>query len=276
MKKILLLLTVFMSAISAFAQDYTYKPMLEEGMVWNYEMQVRYIIGLSEEDFEDIKVTVPYTVSVVEEPDENGNVILYESFNTEGMDEKFRIKDRYTYMQESNKVITLTGHYGSWLDFNLKKGDRVSIPVEITPSYCFDEYYDVVDEDFISVKGKTYRRLKIRNDYDGDVRYDYWVEGIGSKNRVFLTHPYAPHPEYTPDGVNRFFSIPRLVSIYKDGECIFEPEDFDSPGYTTAIEEINCDSKKAVSGIYNLQGQRLNSAPREGIYIKNGKKVLSH
>lgn len=254
-------------------QEYTYKPMLEEGMVWNYEMRVLYSIGLSEDDFEDILVTVPYTVSVVEGPDENGIAKLYESFNTEEMGEKFKIKDRYTYMQENNKVITLTNHYGPWLDFNLKKGDRVSIPVEWTPSYCFDEYFDVVDEDFISVKGRTYRRLKIRNDYDGDVRFDYWVEGIGSKNYAFLTHAFVPHSEYTPDGVNRYFSTPRLVSISKDGECIFKPEDFDAPG-SSAIEDIACDNPARVSSIYDLQGRKLTSAPEKGIYIKDGRKMV--
>lgn len=46
-------------------------------------------------------------------------------------------------------------------------------------------------------------------------------------------------------------------------------------GVETGIDEIIFDSQRpAVEGIYDLQGRRLNSATKGGIYIINGKKVL--
>ena len=52
-------------------------------------------------------------------------------------------------------------------------------------------------------------------------------------------------------------------------------EDFENG--TTAIKELNADSKKAyaVDGWYTLNGVKLNAAPTEkGVYINNGKKVV--
>ena len=44
----------------------------------------------------------------------------------------------------------------------------------------------------------------------------------------------------------------------------------------TAIEIVSvpADSYAGDEYIYNLQGQRMKSAPRHGVYIKNGKKII--
>ena len=91
---------------------------------------------------------------------------------------------------------------------------------------------------------------------------------------MFLTPIELPTcGEYTPDNVWRYFSKPRLISIYKDGECIFEPDDFDTPGSTSGIEENVSSNTEPVLGIYDLQGHKLNSEPERGIYIKDGRKI---
>lgn len=50
-------------------------------------------------------------------------------------------------------------------------------------------------------------------------------------------------------------------------------EDADAPG-SSAIEDIVCDNPARVSGIYDLQGRKLTSAPEKGIYIKDGRKMV--
>jgi hypothetical protein len=44
---------------------------------------------------------------------------------------------------------------------------------------------------------------------------------------------------------------------------------------TTGIEEVTYNNKvKIRTDIFNLQGRRLNTEPKHGVYIKNGKKVV--
>ena len=44
---------------------------------------------------------------------------------------------------------------------------------------------------------------------------------------------------------------------------------------STIIEDINTDSHVGLPGIYNLNGQRLETAPDSGIYIENGVKKIA-
>lgn len=52
--------------------------------------------------------------------------------------------------------------------------------------------------------------------------------------------------------------------------------DIDYSGISTIIEDINTDAHAGLSGIYNLNGQKLTAVPDSGIYIENGiKKIAS-
>ena len=52
--------------------------------------------------------------------------------------------------------------------------------------------------------------------------------------------------------------------------------DIDYSGISTIIEDINTDAHAGLSGIYNLNGQKLTAIPDSGIYIENGiKKIAS-
>ena len=43
---------------------------------------------------------------------------------------------------------------------------------------------------------------------------------------------------------------------------------------TTGLERIENSESSIENAVYNLQGQRINSSLRKGLYIKNGKKVI--
>ena len=255
--------------MSVAAQEYTYKPMLEEGKVWNFEIIHTYPL---EEGKLQLVRNYSYTI--------NGDVVdndwlkVYKTFDNEGYDEEYFMEDSYLVAKEVDKVIMeaypsiiypedpITSFY-TLLDFNLHKGDkrlRDNCDLEF-PSYLY-----VIDEDYINVKGNTYRRLYIDVDDDG-ITDDYWVEGIGSKK---YTHVYI---EVYPTGGYYWWGSPSLQSVYKDGVCIFERADFDAPGSATGIDETISSNREPASGIYDLQGRKLNSEPERGIYIKNGRKV---
>jgi hypothetical protein len=43
---------------------------------------------------------------------------------------------------------------------------------------------------------------------------------------------------------------------------------------TTGLGRIENSESSIENAVYNLQGQRINSSLRKGLYIKNGKKVI--
>ena len=58
-----------------------------------------------------------------------------------------------------------------------------------------------------------------------------------------------------------------LVACEVNGVTIYQ-----SP---TAIQSVRSYKPKADGAIYDLQGRRLSSPPRKGIYIQNGKKMIA-
>ena len=58
-----------------------------------------------------------------------------------------------------------------------------------------------------------------------------------------------------------------LVACEVNGVTIYQ-----SP---TAIQGVRLHRLSACMAIYDLQGRRLSSTPRKGIYIQNGKKMIA-
>lgn len=81
-----------------------------------------------------------------------------------------------------------------------------------------------------------------------------WLEGIGAMKDFFNMLPL--------DG-----NYNSLVACEVNGVTIYQ-----SP---TAIQGVRPYKPKADGAIYDLQGRRLSSPPRKGIYIQNGKKMIA-
>lgn len=204
-------------------QDHSYKPMLEMGKVWKYDTTIRYFS-------KDEDLNTFYTISVVDGPDENGRFTLCKSYNDEGLGDEYLIPDSYFTWQESDKVVSCylgNDEVRPLMDFNMKKGDKTQYS-EI--GYIFET--TVMDDEPITVKGRTYRRLSIKQE-ELTTSWNatgYWVEGIGCKNiALYLTPEEVPGTWHTPGGETYYFDYESecLNSVYKDGECIFECADFE-------------------------------------------------
>lgn len=274
MKKFILFLYASILAIAdadANAEDYTYSSMFETGKVWKYDTTLRY---------RDKDVNTFYTVTVIDGPDDEGRFTLCKSYNDEGLGDEYLIPDSYYTVKESDRVVYYCPETDvAWplMDFNNQKGDKTQYTEGgwITESCGF---FTVIDDELITVKGRTYRRLNVRQEGPNESlswhEDDYWVEGVGSKNDRFLTLIAVPGSWHTPGGKTYWVWGEYLNSVYKDGECIFERTDFDIPASTSGIEERDYNSPTPISGIYDLQGRRLISAPEKGIYIKDGRKIV--
>ena len=91
-----------------------------------------------------------------------------------------------------------------------------------------------------------------------------WIEGIGSQKDVF-------HLMYKQEWQER------LNYCYEDGICLYDINNYlkykvsmDAVGIT----DITPFSAEGGSSIYDLTGRRLDHEPSQGLYIKDGRKVL--
>lgn len=156
------------------------------------------------------------------------------------------------YYEEGPKVFhSTTNGWELAFDFSLSLGDAI-------PNFgdC------VVDEVKTTVmKGVSRRCLYFPLTTDDGTRL-CWIEGIGSS----LYGPYNYNVV-----IGSLLSV-KLLSVYDGDICIFEANEGNAP---TGIDIIKNEQLilNAERPIYNLQGFRINSQLKKGIYIQNGKKV---
>lgn len=172
-------------------------------------------------------------------------------------------------------------------DFGLNVGDLLKCGIEGKDFCClldkdepldtlfgfpFKVYLRVERIDTITYVEKEYRRFTFTA-LDGFQEYFYndegpirdnivWVEGIGSGAGPFS--PWMPLPSW---------SFSRLECLVGN-EYVFNTKGFFESGKTNTISDKKTATKKETS-VYDLQGRRLKKKSSKGIYIQNGKKVLS-
>ena len=154
------------------------------------------------------------------------------------------------YIYEESKCVYVYNYYdydsypNQWIkrfDFNLKEGED-----------------GVKSIDYISIDGVSFRCLNF-GEYS-------WIEGVGDSRFGIMP-------------IKFFYSMPTFgnssdlgydFSIYEDGQLTFTNEKFMS-----AITRIIPSYEETDSGfLYDLQGRRLSSVPRKGVYVRNGKKYV--
>ena len=112
---------------------------------------------------------------------------------------------------------------------------------------------------------------------DGEIDYSnnssYWIDGVGDGGN----NPFAF--EFTflsaPFNAYKFGKRIRTITCMKDGDYIYNIEWMAVPGDPNSIKDCNkADDSNKESYLYNLQGQRMDNTPRQGIYIQNGRKFV--
>ena len=62
--------------------------------------------------------------------------------------------------------------------------------------------------------------------------------------------------------------------LFESGDFATSVPDLASYGDATDVQGVITGTDTESSGIYDLQGRKLRQAPRKGLYIKDGKKVI--
>lgn len=227
-------------------------PFLTEGKEWHCIYEVNHKGNHS------IRDKWPYTVTV------GGDTIIdgttYKKILKQYTDPAY-MKDPivyFAYEKEGevffrdfdSKVAKLIDR--SILNFNLHKGDVVE------PERFGAE---VIDEDYITVRGIRRRRLKLKIMARGHSEF-YWIEGIGCNDIKGLI---LPDLAFIVSGDEEQY----VLSCYENGKLIFSKEDFDE---ATSVMSVSGDGVHD-GKIFNVSGMEI-SKPEKGLYIKNGHKYL--
>jgi len=135
-------------------------------------------------------------------------------------------------------------------DFGLKTGEKTEI------GGCGIKV-DAVDDTYS--EGRRYRRMTIRLIKNGKEtgRTCHWTEGIGSDSGLLDPLPWDANG--------------KLQLVVRDSETTI----YKQPKETSTVETVHvplADWKPETT--YDLQGRRLTGAPRKGVYIRDGRKVV--
>ena len=229
------LVFLFMMPSCLFAQD-DYRPVLEQGKEWHYTYN-NYFTGKRYTFYEYI---------------EGDSIVEGRTYK------KLRTPEGVSCLREEGAKVYLLDNNGHsnretlLYDFTIREGDLIDCSFE--EMELFVSSIDVLD----TPEGK-YMCWLINEIVDPDMNppLEVWVEGVGSLSG--LTNVFGNHL------AGNFISFDYCK--FPDG-TVFRSSDF-----TSSIDNI---SASPVNGnvIYDLSGRRLTAEPKQGMYIRNGKKVV--
>lgn len=278
MKKSLLLVSaLFYSTLgiglSGFSNDNVYSPLLCDGKKWIFEQGVTLQSWEFGEQAKYLTLEFcAYVVGDVQYEGHSGKRIDIQYLTDDAPDE-IPLSNRSYDVFEIDHIIYI--HYPQseylvpCLPLNLNVGDAI-----------VHHWYDGVESnarsyikaiDNININGESLKRWIIQNNVNYNVNDridDVVVEGIGSSCGAF---DYI-HQLETDNGVS--YHSPKVIEVQINDVPIFTHEDF-----FTGLS--NCKLLKNETGslteesIYDIYGHKLQTAPQKGIYIYNGKKLIS-
>lgn len=175
--------------------------------------------------------------------------------------------------EEDGKVFRIdVGQKASKLmyDFSLKPSDESPF-VYKDENYNIKRYVSWIDT--IQVRNRLYKRIHFTRKGDlvevDDIWEEKWVEGIGCQDGMFASLPF---PASWPEIV-----IERFVCCYdyENEEVLLTRDDISNDmNIFTSVKTISVD-KKWTGRHYDLQGRRVTTPQKNGLYIKNGKKYIA-
>lgn len=227
-------------AVNAQETRLDYRPLLEDGKEWHYTYYYRWDMDAMETRFVCEHIDGDTIVGGVR------YFKLYRHYEDDGAG-SFGEKPEL-WREENYKVYTVrpnTGEEELMYDFDVSAGANTpfNYVCSIDTIYTHDAYY---------------RRFRLDRNL-------MWVEGVGSN--WTLSYPYGVLT--TTD----FHAT--LLECRKNGEVIFTLDDFSLPANTAAGTHFPENHKTLTDcRLFDLQGHRLKSPTRPGLYIRDGRKVV--
>ena len=150
-------------------------------------------------------------------------------------------EDGKVYFYPSNPKVTRN----LWYDYTLETGDALPAPND---DYCIGDVFTM------EIQGITRRIYAVCMGNDVNT---YWIEGIGSIQGINA-------PTFLSGGGS-------FLSCEVNGKVLYSSDSFFDQLATSVSEVV---SAGQAGPVFDLQGRRLDHEPLQGLYIKDGRKVL--
>jgi hypothetical protein len=136
-----------------------------------------------------------------------------------------------------------------------------------------DRYMEVIAIDTVVSAGMAHRRL-ILQQYVNNVATDLtcWTEGIGGDCGIDLEALWSDMDAkvVSAHGGTNYYQRSFVGCVGQDGKCFYG----DSPAVLSSVAAAVVSKEYSGKSLYDLHGRRLTAAPRKGVYIRDGRKVV--
>ena len=180
------------------------------------------------------------------------------SMNGENMPKEWTATDDYILPMEGRFFLynSVTERLPVIMDFSLMPGEvfhAYNAVNDMYTDYRVTAVSDTILDSSTAKSSKCIYLQSVENPQDTDI----WIEGVGS-----LKYGIAVH---NPDRVD---SNSCLVTCRNNGSILYHHSED-----ALSITPRTVDSSLAGYS-YDLQGRRLTTEPRKGVYIRDGRKVM--
>ena len=230
-----------------YDSDQASNKMLKDGKQWIYKRQQRTTVG---DEPMNIVTKVVFTLDGDTIIDNRRYAKLYRQEEDENPEYWMALREEGTTIYEYAKDATEEKRH---IEFNPRFFNETGIEPPFTVA--------TEEIDCITVNGRPFIRHTYKDDGGASL---IAVEGIGYQERGVLDMNF----EYLKSDILSF------ESCYENSEFIFSAADFYKSGDTTDIKATNHVLRTKNNVLFDLQGRRLNTEPKHGVYIQNGKKVM--
>ena len=230
-----------------YDSDQASNKMLKDGKQWIYKRQQRTTVG---DEPMNIVTKVVFTLDGDTIIDNRRYAKLYRQEEDENPEYWMALREEGTTIYEYAKDATEEKRH---IEFNPRFFNETGIEPPFTVA--------TEEIDCITVNGRPFIRHTYKDDGGASL---IAVEGIGYQERGVLDMNF----EYLKSDILSF------ESCYENSEFIFSAADFYKSGDTTDIKATNHVQRTKNNVLFDLQGRRLNTEPKHGVYIQNGKKVM--
>ena len=247
-KKLLLVVAALLQIVTAMAQN-GYRPLLEEGKIWKYNyhsMMRQYMKSLTisgdtvirNQTYKKIVDLASQRVEMSLREEGEKVYCCYPDQNAEIM--------LYDFSKNTGDVISKEERHGETLVRKVMSTETIIIGM--------NSFRGMVIREYSVPNGTPEERLSEYSYEEG-----WWIEGIGS-------YSYLGSPISYPGNYYSFFECRIGDNILGQKELFGFVTDIQSPDYSKKVRDNNV--------VFDLNGHIV-QLPQKGIYIQNGKKMLT-
>lgn len=211
---------------------------------------------------EKIPLTLNENKITINVPEENGEISERICANVKTL---FNIKAKLRGVTYFDMIAVTRSEYEKLTSMDFWKEDSKS--VILSYFYFTERHEEVMTNAFLSVKLKKSEDIDLLESYVEK----YKLRNLGN---IYQSLPLIYEIILTPESEKSSLDIAN--ELQESGDFGYSQPDFSFSTVPdeTQIQSITATGQENAFGIYDLQGRSVTGTPTQGIYVKNGRKVI--